>query len=63
MSLMQAWTQLLMDRTIDPQVQTARLSRQGSTLASGLHGHHQIKGAHSFPLLARIEPRLRRALT
>ena len=63
MPQMQAGTQLLLDRTIDPQVQMARLSRLGSTLVSDLHGHHQTEDAHSFPVLARIEPRLRRALT
>ena len=58
MSLMQAETELLLDRSIDPQVHAARLSRLGSTFVSDLHGHHQIEDAHYFPVLARTEPRI-----
>ena len=44
------------DRKIDAQAHSARLSRYGSMLLENLHGHHQIEDHHYFPVLSAREP-------
>lgn len=44
------------DRRIDARTHAANLSRYGSMLLQGLHGHHQIEDHHYFPVLSAREP-------
>lgn len=60
LAAMETETAAVLDRTRDPQVFAAHLSRLGGRFVSELHGHHQIEDHHYFPLLAQIEPRLSR---
>ncbi len=48
------------DKRLDPMQHKRRLSRYGSMLVQGLHGHHQIEDAHYFPILSQREKPLQR---
>lgn len=51
------------DRRIDASSHASRISRHGSMLLQGLHGHHQIEDHHYFPVLSSREPSLDRGFT
>lgn len=58
LAIMQADTEALLDRRVDPQAHAGRLAQIGSRFVADLHGHHQIEDGHYFPVLAQAEPRL-----
>lgn len=60
LAAMETETAAVLDRSRDPQVFAARLSRLGGRFVGDLQGHHQIEDHHYFPLLAQIDPRLTR---
>lgn len=55
MALMQADTDALLDRTLNPVQYASKISRLGGMFVNDLHGHHQIEDQHYFPVLAAKE--------
>ena len=55
MALMQADTEALLDRTLNPMQFSSKLNRLGSNFLNDLHGHHRIEDQHYFPVLAAKE--------
>lgn len=53
-------TEDLVDRRIDLEGYSPRLSRYGGFFLSQLHGHHQIEDAHYFPQLQSLDGRISR---
>ncbi|MBD3679411.1 MAG: hemerythrin domain-containing protein [Rhodobacteraceae bacterium] len=50
----------MIDRKIAPRDYAGRLSRFGGMLVNQLHGHHQIEDHHYFPVLEKLDTRLKR---
>ena len=55
LALMQADTEALLDRALDPAQFSSKISRLGGMFVNDLHGHHQIEDQHYFPVLAAKE--------
>lgn len=48
----------LVEKSIEPEVYAARLSRFGGLLLNELHTHHHVEDDHYFPLLQKADPSL-----
>ena len=53
-------THSVLDRSADPRLFAATISRLGNRFLTELHGHHQIEDSHFFPRLTALERRLER---
>ena len=63
LALMQADTEALLNRTLDPMQFSSKLNRLGGQFVNDLHGHHRMEDQHYFPALAAKEASIAQGFT
>lgn len=58
MEALQATTDRVIDKALDPQSFAQQLSRYGSMFVGELHAHHSIEDAHYFPVMKTLDSRI-----